>query len=276
MAKEQDQNLNSQTSDELDEFSDLMGMDEEPTNVDQDDQNHNQDAGADTGADDDQDQGSADADVDASGKQPADKDASEGAFEEGSKEYWENRARLMEEQLAAAYKKTPASEAKTEEETPIEGSSFFGEWKFEDIIENEESFKKFLGDFATKVKTVTKESILKDLPGTVTKLTAEQIETRRIVTDFYEDNKELQSVKPFVAQITNQVASEHPDWSLSDVLAETAVRSYKALGLRKKIDEANEGKQKKPAFVNQARGRRGEVNPQKTKLEKELEELMEL
>ena len=273
MAKEQDQNLNSQTSDELDEFSDLMGMDEEPTNVDQDgnqDQDANQDADADAG--DGQVQGSTEVDVNTDDKQ----NASEGAFEEGSKEYWENRARLMEEQLAAAYKKTPASEAKTEEETPIEGSSFFGEWKFEDIIENEESFKKFLGDFATKVKTVTKESILKDLPGTVTKLTAEQIETRRIVTDFYEDNKELQSVKPFVAQITNQVASEHPDWSLSDVLAETAVRSYKALGLRKKIDEANEGKQKKPAFVNQARGRRGEVNPQKTKLEKELEELMEL
>lgn len=274
-AQVQDPNSNSQTSNDSvaiddSDFADLLGMDEEPGS-DDDGSDEGQDDtgdGVGEGSDTVTDQKDADANADAS----VDKQN----FDEDSKEYWENRARLMEAQLADAYKKTPAAPEKPEEETPIEGSSFFGEWKFEDIIENEDSFKKFLGDFATKVRAVTKESILKDLPGTVTKLTAEQLETRRVVTNFYDTNKELQSVKPFVAQITNQVASEHPEWNLEEILQETAERSYKALGLKKKIEEESSGKSKKPAFVNPGRGRRGEETPQKSKLEKELEELMEL
>ena len=196
-------------------------------------------------------------------------------LDENSIEYWQNRAKLMEEQLANAYKKTPAEPEKPAEEETIQGDTLFGDWKFDDIIADEASFKKFLVDFGTKIRTVTKESILKELPQTVTKLTTEQIETRKIVTKFYDSNVELQSVKPFVAQITNQVASEHPDWTLPQVLEETAQRSYKALGLKKKVEEQTQGK-KKPAFVDTTRNRRGDVNPQKSKLEKELEELMEL
>jgi hypothetical protein len=269
MATEQDQISTSPTNDEgadvgfsTDDFSDLMGIEEEPA------------SGTDTDVDDDKGEPPVvdqQDEPDGTDDQKNDQD-----LDENSKEYWENRARLMEAQLAEAYKKTPAEPVQPEEDKPIEGDSFFGEWKFEDIIENEDSFKKFLGEFAGKVKNVTKEAILKDLPQTVTKLTSEQMETRRIVTEFYDGNKELQTVKPFVAQITNQVASEHPDWTLDKVLEETAVRSYKALGLKKKVEDESARKQKKPAFVDTTRNRRGNPDPQKSKLEKELEELMEL
>ena len=248
------------------EFSDLMGLEEGPESTE-------------THADDADEQHADETNSDASASAGDDKtgEAPDAEPTEDSIEYWRKRAEAMEVQLANAYKTTPAEPEKPEEEKPIEGSTLFGEWKFDDIIENEDSFKKFLGDFANKVRVATKESILKDLPQTVTRLTTEQIETRKIVTEFYDDNKELQTVKPFVAQVTNQVASEHPDWTLPQVLAETAVRSYAALGLRKKVSEESSGnKQKKPAFVDATRSRRGDPNPQKSKLEKELEELMEL
>ena len=244
-----------------DDFSDLMGMEEGPerteTEVENKPETEAETAKVET-------------------ETETETTAVETELDENSIEYWQNRAKLMEEQLANAYKKTPAETQKPAEEETIQGETLFGEWKFDDIIADEESFKKFLTEFGTKIRTVTKESILKELPQTVTKLTTEQIETRKIVTDFYDENVELQSVKPFVAQITNQVASEHPDWTLPQVLEETAQRSYKALGLKKKVEEQTSKGNKKPAFVDTTRNRRGDANTQKSKLEKELEELMEL
>ena len=262
-------NDSSESGFSVQDFDDLMGIEEGPETTDPD-------ADADSNADADADASKPvdGQNADATGDSNTTPDTEPA---EDSIEYWRKRAEAMEVQLANAYKPTHAEPEKPEEEKPIEGSTLFGEWKFDDIIENEDSFKKFLGDFANKVRVATKESILKDLPQTVTRLTTEQIETRKIVTEFYEDNKELQTVKPFVAQVTNQVASEHPDWTLPKVLAETAVRSYNALGLRKKVSEESSGnKQRKPAFVDTTRTRRGDPNPQKSKLEKELEELMDL
>lgn len=256
-------NDSSESGFSVQDFDDLMGIEEGPETTDPD---------ADADADASKPVDGQNADATGDSNTPPDTEPAEDSIE-----YWRKRAEAMEVQLANAYKPTPAEPEKPEEEKPIEGSTLFGEWKFDDIIENEDSFKKFLGDFANKVRVATKESILKDLPQTVTRLTTEQIETRKIVTEFYDDNKELQTVKPFVAQVTNQVASEHPDWTLPQVLAETAVRSYAALGLRKKVSEESSGnKHKKPAFVDTTRTRRGDPNPQKSKLEKELEELMDL
>ena len=251
-----------------DEFSDLMGMEEGPETTETETETE-------TKTETEVETAKVETETEAKTETGETVETGETELDENSIEYWQNRAKLMEEQLANAYKKTPAVPEKPAEEETIQGETLFGEWKFDDIIADEESFKKFLTEFGTKIRTVTKESILKELPQTVTKLTTEQIETRKIVTEFYDANTELQSVKPFVAQITNQVASEHPDWTLPQVLEETAQRSYKALGLKKKVEEQTHGK-KKPAFVDTTRNRRGNVDSQKSKLEKELEELMEL
>lgn len=175
--------------------------------------------------------------------------------------------------LSTLPEEQPSSvQPKAEPELPAE--NLFGEWTFDQIIENEDSFKNFLGDFAKKIMHSTEERLLQKLPGTVSKLTAEQIQTRQLVDSFYEEHVELEAVKPFVAKVVSLVASEHGDWSLTQVLDESAKRAYKALGLKKQAVESAG----KPAFAGPARGKRGEVDPDagKTKLERELEELMNL
>ena len=188
---------------------------------------------------------------------------------------------LMEQLNVAAQQpiKTENNEQVEQLAKEVDASTLFGEWKFDEIIENEDSFKKFLGDFAKKISTHTEERLLQKLPTTVSKLTIEQISARETVTSFYDNNKQLAAVKPFVAKVVTTVASEHPEWDLSKVLEESAERAYKALGL-KRVVEAQEKKPgaKKPAFAGPASGKRGVQNTDagKTKLEKELEELMEL
>jgi len=174
--------------------------------------------------------------------------------------------------------KTTENNVTEEPSSDVPAESLFGEWKFDDIIENEDSFKKFLGDFAKKIVTHAEERLLQKLPGTVSKLTTEQMETRKVVDTFYTEHSQLAAVKPFVAKVVSVVASEHADWDLPQVLEESASRAYKALGLKKQaIAAAENAGSKKPAFASPASGKRGvDPNAGKSKLEKELEELMEL
>ena len=183
-----------------------------------------------------------------------------------------NRA-LLEQLNTLSQRIEPKVETKLEGDKPAE-PDFFGDWTYDKIVEDETSFKKFLGEFANKVKAVTEESVLMKLPGTVSKLTTEQMEARKTVDAFYTENSELAAAKPFVAQVVQTVASEHADWSLDQVLTEASTRAYKALGLQKKViaDE-----KRKPAFAGPASGNRtASAAAAKSKLEKELEELMEL
>lgn len=200
--------------------------------------------------------------------------------EEETIETLRERNRLLHEQLGLAYtkqQKTENNEVVEESSDALKEENLFGDWQFDKIVENETEFKKFLGEFATKVKNATEESVLRKLPGTVAKLTTDQIETRKTVESFYTEHAQLATVKPFVAQVVSTVASEHADWDLPAVLKESATRAYKALGLKKQATESVSTGGKKPAFAGPASGKRGSSDPDtgKSKLERELEELME-
>lgn len=183
---------------------------------------------------------------------------------------------LLQQLNALSTRKVQEEKPAEEQETvkKLEESELFGEWTYDAIVEDENSFKRFLGEFANKVKTSTEESILRKIPGTVSKLTNEQIEARNTVNQFYEEHPQLAQTKPYMAQIVTTVSAEHADWSLEQVLAESADRAYRALGLQKQA--AQYAKPQKPAFAGPASGKRTSTTEAKSRLEKELEELMEL
>lgn len=183
---------------------------------------------------------------------------------------------LLQQLNALSTRKVQEEKPAEEQETvkKLEESELFGEWTYDAIVEDENSFKRFLGEFANKVKTSTEESILRKIPGTVSKLTNEQIEARNTVNQFYEEHPQLAQTKPYMAQIVTTVSAEHADWGLEQVLVESANRAYKALGLQKQAVQS--AKPQKPAFAGPASGKRTSTSEAKSRLEKELEELMEL
>lgn len=165
----------------------------------------------------------------------------------------------------------PEQEQPTEEPTDVSDESLFEGFKFEEIVESEESFKKFLSSFAKKVVATTEERLLRKLPSTVSKLTQEQLEAKQTAEAFYQKHPQLSAVRPFVAKVVSVVASENPGWTLDQVLEESAKRAYASLGLKQKVGSVSP---KKPAFAGPAK--RGVQPEAKTRLERELEELMNL
>jgi cobalamin biosynthesis protein CobT len=165
----------------------------------------------------------------------------------------------------------PEQEQPTEEPIDVSDESLFEGFKFEEIVESEESFKKFLSGFAKKVVATAEERLLRKLPSTVSKLTQEQLEAKQTAEAFYQKHPQLSAVRPFVAKVVSVVASENPGWTLDQVLEESAKRAYASLGLKQKVGSVSP---KKPAFAGPAK--RGVQPEAKTRLERELEELMNL
>lgn len=193
------------------------------------------------------------------------------------------QVRLLTEQVNVAYQQPVVAsevEAPNTAESPsdvLDASKLFGDWTYDAIVDSEDSFKKFLTDFATNLTTQTEERLLKKLPFTVSKLTTEQMEARQHVQSFYTDHPQLAAVKPFVAKLVSTVASEHADWDLPKVLTESAVRAYSALGLKQAANSAPaQPADRRPAFAGPASGKRGSVPQGKSKLESEIEELLNL
>jgi len=184
---------------------------------------------------------------------------------------------LLQQRLNEAYTQQaapPKQETPPEEKKP----DFFGKWQYEDIIDNEASFKQFLGEFAEKVKGYTEESLSKRLPSQVSRISSEQYELQKKVDQFYEEHTALDRVRPYVAQITGQVARENPSWEIDQVLTETAKRSYEALGLNKEPKKSPAPPAKKPAFASTKKaGSRGkDPEPDLTEEQEQILELIDL
>lgn len=183
---------------------------------------------------------------------------------------------LLQQRLNEAYEKRHETPPAKEPETP-QKPDFFGNWQYEDIIDNEESFKKFLGAFAEKVRGYTEESVSQRIPSEVSRISSEQIDLQKRVDAFYQDHTALDAVRPFVAEVTGRVTRENPTWTANQVLEETAKRSYEALGLSKEVVQEPTKPKAKPAFATTKKaGSRGNIEPEKDPLQKEIEDLLDL
>lgn len=188
---------------------------------------------------------------------------------------------LLQQRLNEAYTKVPQQYSEDHPPKTTEKPDFFGEWKYEEIIDNEESFKKFLSEFADKVKGYTEESLNQSLPGEVSRIANTQMSVVQRAEKFFDEHQALAKVRPYVATLTGQVANENPKWNMDQVLEETAKRAYEALGLSpetvQEIQQKTKAKQK-PAFADtKTKGNRGKpVDPQLSEMEKEILDLIEM
>lgn len=190
--------------------------------------------------------------------------------------------------LAAKINEGSTEESSSSEEKPaipepnLDPATLFGDdFDFESVVESEESFKKFLTDFAKKVQGSAHESILQTLPDTVSTYVNQQVTVKEQVNEFYKNNPDLSSTKRYVSVTANEVASEHPDWDFPTVLDETAKRVRKSLGLKeeaKKENSSSSGQKKdSPALAKGTKGQSSKKKPKQelSQMEQEIQELME-
>ena len=140
---------------------------------------------------------------------------------------------------------------------------------FDGIMENKEQFVGFIKDLVTSVAQNTQAYVQGFVPQTITS----HMSMQQVREQFYQDNPELNPVRPYVANIASTVAAEQPEWGLQEVLTEAAKRAKAALNIREVPKTVKEDKGPAPTLPGSKGGRK--PTPQKTALQNELDELME-
>jgi hypothetical protein len=113
------------------------------------------------------------------------------------------------------------------------------------------------------------EATYRSLPRTITTYAKQQIETVNLVNSFYERNKDLVPLKPALARIAQKIGTEHPEYTLTQLLSESAKTARTIF----KVPQASTKPKgsTSPAFVGQ-KGGANRVTPKRSTGSKTLEE----
>lgn len=126
-----------------------------------------------------------------------------------------------------------------------------------------------------QLKTSIRQEILTTLPQVVLAQVQQQITLKKTVDDFMGAHEKLQPVRKTVGIIASQVASEHPEFTLEEVLKESAQRAYTTLGIKQgMVKRQLEKGGDKPSFVD-TKGTRQKVGGTKSAIQREIEELLD-
>ena len=194
--------------------------------------------------------------------------------ETGETEEVDQNAALIQQLNDLAVGKLQAEEQLAKAIKPPALDELFKDFDVDEVMATSDNFKDFLTKFATSVQQQAITGVLQSIPEIMTTHMTRQQALGKIRDDFYAKNKELAPVKQFVAHATTQVASEHPDWTITQVLDEAAKRAYKTLGIKKTVVEKT-SKKKTPAFVSSPTSVRKPA-PKVSPLQKELDDLFDL
>ena len=108
------------------------------------------------------------------------------------------------------------------------------------------------------------EATYRGLPRTISTYAKQQIETVNLVNDFYQQNKDLIPLKPALARIAQKIGTEHPEYTLSQLLNESGKAARTIFKVKAPIN-AKRLVSQTPAFVNQKGGPDRLTRPTTTK-----------
>jgi hypothetical protein len=116
------------------------------------------------------------------------------------------------------------------------------------------------------------EATYRSMPRTISVFARQQIDVVNTVNDFYQHNKDLIPLKPAMARIAQKVGTEHPEYTLSQLLTESAKSAREIFKLQKvKQLPPKELRSNSPAFVQQ-KGGNNRIANRKSDGPKSLEE----
>lgn len=175
----------------------------------------------------------------------------------------------LRQQIEALMNKqnTPATQAPEApaNNTPIVQSQegvfdFIGDEDIDDVVSTKEKFNQAM----TRVVNLTAQTIVRNLPSMVQTQVATHSSLREATESFYKENEDLLPVRKTVGNVADQVAAEHPDWTIPQLFEETANRTRKILGIKRSTTTPvnSPSSTVRPALPNsQKSGRRGATTP---------------
>jgi hypothetical protein len=119
------------------------------------------------------------------------------------------------------------------------------------------------------------EATYKSLPRTISTYAKQQIDVVNTVNEFYQQNKDLIPLKPALVRIAQKVGTEHPEYTLPQLLNESAKAARTIFKMQKTAPTTSRTRTASPAFVQQKGGANRMTRPKGGKsLEDEVMELI--
>ena len=154
---------------------------------------------------------------------------------------------------------------------------YFGDIDVEDIIEDKDSFNKFLNNaftsFTSTMKNVIGEHVLKSIPEIVRTNIAAVSTLKAASEQFYSENEDLKGFKKVVASVYEEIASDNPDKNYKEVMTLVAPEARKRLGLQKQVKEKTKGKKSPRLPSKKSNSGNHTEKPNTNPLLKEIEDM---
>lgn len=192
-----------------------------------------------------------------------------------------------EKALIAQLTESPASETDTfDPTTPPTVALTAQEYQFikegesiDDILSDPAKFNakmaQLYNDALQRGAQLALEATYRSLPRTISTYAKQQIEVVSTVNDFYSQNKDLIPLKPALARIAQKIGTEHPEYSLPQLLGESAKAARALFALKKEGAQSAPKAKTSPAFVQQKGGTNRLVRPKGAKtIEDEVMDLI--
>lgn len=109
-------------------------------------------------------------------------------------------------------------------------------------------------DALQKAMQLSLEATYKGLPRTVATYAKQQIDVVNTVNDFYQQNKDLIPLKPALARVAQKIGTEHPEYTLPQLLSESAKAARTIFKLKAQKTQSSPKGTPSPAFVGQKGG----------------------
>jgi len=188
----------------------------------------------------------------------------------------EDELTLSKKQNEALLARINALEGKPAEVKPVELQaqpevSFLGD---DDDIDSFLNDKAKLNGLLLKVYNRALTDAGAQFNGNVPSVVVDQIQRHMVlkegIDEFFGANKDLLPVRKTVGAITNEIVSEHGEWTLKQVLVEAEKRTRETLGIKKPVGVKRE---RNPALVDKGSSRQ-KVKDLRNDVQKDIDDLI--
>ena len=167
-----------------------------------------------------------------------------------------------------------SAKGETQKEEESEDVDFLSGQDIEEILVDPGKLNAILNQVYKKAEASGYEKALRSIPQIVDKHINNQLTVKEKVDLFYKQNPALDPVRNYVAKVASSIQSEHPDWDIDTIFAETKKVAEYTLGID--TTTAKPKPKAKPAFVKGGNTPRRIISEEKSKQQKDIEKLMAL
>lgn len=186
-------------------------------------------------------------------------------------------ARLEEEtgRRLQLERELPAEETTTPE--PTNDPDFLDGLDLDEVLSSSENLNRLLLSVynrgVSEAMRRASDNVLGSVQELVSRYVRDQLTMSEMVKEFYDQNEDLRPLRRTVAAYAKEVSRENPELKPHEVFAQTATRVRTALKLKK--IEAPKAVVNPGNFVPQ-RGRKANLEPELTGIEKEIMDLVDI